>query len=60
MNKRQYKKAFKKEYGYNPPTMKIVFKWVGVIGTILNDFENAVRQVLEDGAEAIKKLIKQI
>jgi len=61
MNKRQYKKAFKKKYGYNPvDKKKTVRKAIKEIKTTLELFNKTIRKMPKIISRAIGTLTEQI
>ena len=61
MNRRQKKKAFKKKYGYNPPTCRSVSRGLmdGVTAAIKPVFE-AFRSLAEEVLRTVKEITEQI
>jgi len=47
MNKRQWKKKYKKEHGCNPPSSKQVNRWINDLPSAMRDVENLVRRFIE-------------
>lgn len=59
MNKRQWKKKYKKEHGCNPPSKKQVEAWVEAIGNIVNgvmDIVNRAFKTVMDFMEELKSM----
>lgn len=59
MNKRQWKKKYKKEHGCNPPSKKQVETWGEVIGNIINgviDIVNRAFKAVKDFTEELKSM----
>ncbi len=63
MNKRQWKKKYKKQHGCNPPTAKQVNSWMhtipGSISALVKGFEKAfteIRKSIDSAIEQIKTM----
>lgn len=59
MNKRQWKKKYKKEYGCNPPSRKQVETWGEVIGNVVNSVVDMIARMfatIKDFMEELKSM----
>ena len=59
MNKRQWKKKYKKEHGCNPPSKKQVETWADAIGNVVNgvvDMVNRMFATINDFIEELKTM----
>lgn len=56
MNKRQRKKKYKKEHGYNPPSNRATKKAVNSLVGALRDFQSSVKTMLKQFPRSLKNL----